>query len=62
MDGTGSVAQIAACIVRKDWDMLRGILVGVGDHETLVRSIILAARCVPEARLAEFIISASEKE
>ena len=47
MDGAGNAAHVAACIVQKDWDMLRGILAAVRD--------------VPAPRLAEFICEATQK-
>jgi len=58
MDGTGSAAHVAACIVQKNWGMLRGILAG---HEDALAVLVAAVRDVPAQRLAEFILEATEK-
>ena len=61
MDGTGSAAHVAACIVQKNWGMLRGILAGTGSREDALAVLVAAVRDVPAPRLAEFIREATEK-
>ena len=61
MDGAGNAAHVAACIVQKDWDMLRAILAGTGSREDAIAVLVAAVRDVPAPRLAEFICEVAQK-